>query len=267
MSFVATAIVGSAAVGAAVTAYSANKAADAQIAAADKAAQTTLGMYNTTRGDLAPFRQMGVDAGSTLQSRLTDLTTPINLPDAPKPLTQEELEKTPGYQFTRQQGLKATQNSAAARGLGVSGAALKGAATFATGLADNTYEQRFANEQALFGNRQKLFEDTQTNQSNAYNRLKGLVDVGENAAAQTGVIGSKAATDAAGAQIGAGNAAAAAINTTGAAITKGASDIGGYMAYKGLYGGNQTPGIGAPNNVIAGNTAPYIPNPSAPWMT
>jgi hypothetical protein len=57
--------------------------------------------------------------------------------------TQAQLEATPGYQFTLQQGLESTQNSAAARGLGNSGAALKGAATYATGLANQTYQNQF----------------------------------------------------------------------------------------------------------------------------
>ena len=59
--------------------------------------------------------------------------------------TQAGLEQTPGYQFTLSQGLKSTQNAAAARGLGVSGAALKGADTFATGLANQTYNQQYQN--------------------------------------------------------------------------------------------------------------------------
>src|ERR1051326_7373007 len=164
MAWVATAIVGSAVIGGVATAYGANKAADAQTQAAQTAANTSLGMYNQTRSDLSPFRDIGTTAAGDLQKRLADLTSPIVM-------DQATLEKTPGYQFNLTQGLKATQNSAAARGLGSSGAALKGAAMFATGLADNTYQNQFNN--------------AVTNQANAYNRLKALVDTGENAAAQT----------------------------------------------------------------------------------
>jgi hypothetical protein len=98
---------------------------------------------------------------------LDELTAPINM-------TQAQLEQTPGWQFTNYQGQKAVQNAASARGLGVSGAALKGAANFATGLADQTYKTQF--------------DIANTNQTNAYNRLKSLVDVGENASAQTGTL-------------------------------------------------------------------------------
>lgn len=225
-SWVATAIVGGSVIGGLATAYSANKAANAQTNAAQKAQDTTLGMYNTTRGDLQPFRQIGQDAGNQLTGRLGELTSPIIM-------DQATLENTPGYQFTRTQGLKAVQNSAAARGLGVSGAALKGAANFATGLADNTYKTQF--------------DIANTNQSNAYNRLKGLIDTGENASAQTGTIGQSAANTAAGAQIGAGNAQAAAANATGAAIGNAGNNVAGYAMYKGLYGGNNSGGgAGAP---------------------
>jgi hypothetical protein len=65
-------------------------------------------------------------------------------------MTEAELVQTPGYQFNLSQGLRAAQNSAAARGLGVSGAALRGAANYATGLADSTYQNQFANQQTLW---------------------------------------------------------------------------------------------------------------------
>jgi hypothetical protein len=218
--WVATAIVGAAVVGGVSQAYAASKASDAQVQAANTAAQTQLSMYNTTRGDLEPYRDIGKTASTELSGRLKDLTAPITM-------DQATLEKTPGYQFDLTQGLKATQNSAAARGLGTSGAALKGAATFATGLADNTYQQQFSN--------------AVTNQTNAFNRLKSLVDVGENASAQTGSAGATAASGAANAQIGAGNAIAAGDNAIGKSVSNIANSVGSAVAYKGLYGSGSTP--------------------------
>lgn len=215
--WVATAVIGAGVLGAGASIYSANKAADAQTTAAQTAANTSLSMYNTTRSDLSPYRDIGNTAATQLTSKLSDLTTPITM-------DQSTLEATPGYQFNLTQGLKAASNSAAARGLGTSGAALKGASTFATGLADNTYQNQFNN--------------ANTNQTNAYQRLSGLVNTGENAAAQTGSAGTAAANTAASAQIGAGNAQAAASNATGSAISNAAGNIGGYAAYKGLYGNN-----------------------------
>ena len=215
--WVAVAIVGAGVVGAVATAYSANKAASAQTSAADKASAAAQAQYYQSRQDLAPYRDIGARAGTELESRLPFLTSPIEM-------DQVALEKTPGYQFTKTQGLKAVQNSAAARGLGVSGAALKGAATFATGLADNTYQTQFNLENV--------------NRTNAYNRLKGLVDTGASAAAGTGQLGAAAANTTASANMAAGNAQAAAANATGAGIASAANNFGGYMAYRGLYGGN-----------------------------
>ena len=228
--WVAVAIVGAAAVGGAATIYSANKASEAQTNAANKAADTSMGMYKLTREDLAPYRELGNKYAGKLDEQMDFLTSPIKM-------DQAALEQTPGYQFTKTQGLKAVQNSAAARGLGVSGAALKGAATFATGLADQTYKTQFDIENI--------------NRSNAYNRLKGVIDAGQGAAAGTGAAGTSAANTAAGAAIGAGNAQAAAWNAAGGAIGKAAGDVGGYAAYKGLYGNSNpidftSPASGSP---------------------
>ena len=107
--------------------------------------------------------------------------------------------------------------------MGVSGAALKGASTFATGLADSTYQNQFSN--------------AVTNQTNAYNRLAGLVNTGENAAAGNR-MGAAATTGntLASAAIAGGNASAAADNALGSSITNTGNQLAGYEIAKGLYG-------------------------------
>ncbi len=154
-------------------------------------------------------------------------------------MDQAALEQTPGYQFTRTQGLKATQNAAAARGLGASGAALKGAANFATGLADQTYKTQF--------------DIANTNQTNAYNRLAGLINTGENASAQTGTAGINAASQSGSAQMASGNAQAAAANLTGNAINNLGNNVAGYALYRGLYGDNNTGNSSGGNRFTQGN--------------
>lgn len=233
MAWVATAIIGAGVIGAGASIYSSGKAADAQKEATQTAANTQLGMYEKTRGDLAPYRDIGARAGTELESRLPFLTSPI---DVTAELNNPDSVARHAYDFSMTQGLKATQNGAAARGLGVSGAALKGAAAFSTGLTDNTYKT--------------LYDMENTNRTNAFNRLKALVDTGNNAAAGTGAAGSIAANGAASAQIGGGNAEAASYNQSGAAINKIANNVGGYAMYKGLYGGNNNSG-GSPFSVNA----------------
>jgi hypothetical protein len=224
MSFVGTAVLGASVLGAGATIYGANKAASAQTNAAQIAADEAQNMFNITNTNLAPYRALGGQAQAQLSNSLASLTTPITMDES-------TLQNTPGYQFNLTQGEKAVANSAAARGLGSSGAALKGASTFATGLADSTYQNQFQN--------------AVTNQTNAFNRLSSLVNTGENAAAQTGTAGATAAGQTGAAATNAGNAAAAGYNAIGTGVTNAASGAAGGLAlYKGLYGNNPSSGTG-----------------------
>lgn len=93
-----------------------------------------------------------------------------------------DLTKTPGYEWNYAQGMRAVNNSAASRGLGLSGAQLKGAESFASGLADNTYQNQYNNALTQY----------QTNYNaaaNNVNRLMSLLGVGQSAANQTGAYG------------------------------------------------------------------------------
>jgi hypothetical protein len=223
MAWVATAIVGSAVVGAGASIYGANKAADAQTNAANQAAQIQKDQYAQTRGDLAPYRDLGNQSAANLSANIGQYIAPISM-------DQATLEATPGYKFNLDQGLRAAQNSAAARGLGTSGAALKGASTFATGLADSTYQNQFNN--------------AVTNQTNAFNRLKGLVDTGAGAAGATSAAGLASATNQGSAIVGAGVAQGAAYNNEGKAVSGLANNISGYaQRSSGLYG--------TPSNAVA----------------
>lgn len=199
------AVSGAAALGGAVLQGNAAKsAADTQAQAANNAEAATMAQFNKTQQNLAPFISGGTNALTALQSLTgtgaggNPLTAPLTKPFAP---TEAQLEQTPGYQFTKQQGLLATQNGYAAQGLGSSGAAAKGAANYAEGLASTTYQQQFQNY--LAQNQQ------------IYSMLGGLTTVGQNAAAMTGTQG-LTATGQAG-QFGTAGAAASAAGQVGAA--------------------------------------------------
>jgi hypothetical protein len=218
------AILGSAVIGGISTSMAASKAAKAQTNAANASIASQEKMYEQTRSDLSGYRNAGNEALGELQQRMPELTSDINL--------DEELKKNStvqqAYDFTKTQGLKAAQNSAAARGLGVSGAALKGASQFATGLAKSTY--------------QDLFNMENTNRTNAYSRLKGLVDTGVDAAKGTATAGINAANQTSQAYGYAGNAQANAANATGAAVKGASQNVAGwaYGNERGLYGPNRT---------------------------
>jgi len=192
-------------------------------------------MYMMTRGDLAPFRE----AGASVLDPLTQLARsgptgggPDYIAQAagerPGQMTQAELEKTPGYQFTLSQGLKSVQSAAAARGLGVSGASLKGAADYATGLADKTYIDQFNLQQQRFQDLINLNTGQQTNLQNQFNRLSGVATLGENAAAQTGTAGTSAAATGGNYLNQAGLASTAGTQGAANAITGAANNYLGY---------------------------------------
>lgn len=98
-----------------------------------------------------------------------------------------DLENTPGYQFTMNQGLKSLSNQNAAKGLGLSGAQQKGALEYATGLADNTYGQQY--NRALQG-----YMTNYGMASDMFNRLSGLAGMGQNSAAGVGNAGMQTAS-------------------------------------------------------------------------
>lgn len=229
---VAVAVLGAGVIGAGATMFGADKAANAQEHAADNASNTQMAMFNADKAILQPYVAGGEQGLNMLTSRIGDLTTPINMDET-------TLRNTPGYQFNLTQGLKATQNSAAARGLGVSGAALKGAAGYATGLADSTYQNQFNN--------------ANTNQSNAYNRLMGLTQIGQASAAGVGSAGIATGNSIASNTIGAGNAAAAADMAGAAGITSAGNSAANAYSMNAILRQMQNGGVNADNNFILGN--------------
>ncbi len=182
---VAVAIGGAALIGGAATAFGASQASDAQRDAANTASQTQRDIYASNKSMLQPWNDAGFKAYGTLNDLLGIGGNSGTM--------QKTLEELPGYQFTLGQGLKSVQNSAAARGLGTSGSALKGAAGYATGLANNTwgtYADRIANS----------------------------ANMGLGAGSALAGVGQKTGEGIAGSQIAAGNASAAGWNGIGAGV-------------------------------------------------
>ncbi|MDE2105082.1 MAG: DNA transfer protein p32 [Patescibacteria group bacterium] len=210
---VAAAVIGGAVVGGVASFAGSSKAAKTSQNIANQSNTLTKQMYDTTRSDLMPYQQFGQQGMANLNDRMGYLTTPFSM-------TQSQLEQTPGYQFNLYQGLKAVNNEMGARGLLNSGAVMKGAANYATGLADSTYMDQFNMDQ--------------TQKQNIYNRLLGVVQTGENAAAQTGAYGTQAAGTVAGTNATAaqqiGNAQMSAYNALGGI----GSNIGNYYAANSL---------------------------------
>jgi hypothetical protein len=205
MGWVAAGVAVAGVAGSAIQANAAQSAAQTQANAAEQASQVQQQQYAVTRNDLLPYNQQGQKATTELNAELPSLIAPFQP-------TQAQLAATPGYQFTLQQGEQATQNSFAAQGLADSGAALKGAANYAEGLAGTTFQQQFQN---YLGQHQQI-----------YSMLNAQQTLGENAAAQTGQAGTAAAQSSGAALIGAGNAGAAGTVGSANAISGGLNSLG-----------------------------------------
>jgi hypothetical protein len=241
MSWVAAAVAGGAIVGGVASSViggnAAKSAANTQADAATYSADLQNQAIQQERTDLQPYAYFGqssinpliqalgynaIQGENGLYSWTKDGSSPLqqtfSYGDFTAP-TGAEAAATPGYQFTLDQGLKAAQNSASARGLGSSGAAIKGAEKYATGLADSTYGDTYNRSLSAYTtNRNNALGNFTTNYgvaSDNANKLLGLVTLGQNSAAMQGATGVQGANSVANTVASAANAQAA--GTVGAA--------------------------------------------------
>ena len=134
-----------------IGASASKSAASQQANAANQSAALQEQQYQTTRNDLMPYNLAGQNNLGLYQNFYQTSADQLGqaYSDAynhiPQGMTEANLIQTPGYQFNLSQGLRAMQNSSAAKGLGVSGAAMQGAGTYATGLA-RSEERRVGKE-------------------------------------------------------------------------------------------------------------------------
>lgn len=128
---------------------SANQAINTGVGAANDAIaganSGVSGIYGSETGSLQPYLGAGAVGLNTLQSTAGTFKAP----------TLAQAQATPGYQFTLQQGEQAIQNSAAAHGMLQSGGTQKALAQYATGLADNTYNNLFNQDLAAYNANQQ----------------------------------------------------------------------------------------------------------------
>ena len=133
MSAVATAIVGSALVGA----YSAKKAGDTQAGAMDRASELEYRQYQEDVARQKPFYDVGVNA-------LPELVAASKY----TPFGMEQFQADPGYGFRLREGQQALDRQAAARGGLISGGALKAATRYGQEMGSQEYTNAFNRYQA-----------------------------------------------------------------------------------------------------------------------
>lgn len=117
--------VGGSILGGVIGANGAKSAANAQAKASKKAIEEQRRQYEQSRTDLAPWRTEGGNALARLGRASTG-----NMAD---------FYVSPDYNFTRTEGMRGIERSAAARGGAFSGNALRGLTDYTTGLASGEF--------------------------------------------------------------------------------------------------------------------------------
>lgn len=185
----------------------AKKAAKIQGKAADKASETTLKMYETTRGDLQPWAGTGNAANQTI-ANMYGLPTTAN-PAGGQAFNESSLAQfrnSPDYQVAMREGLRAKDLTAAARGNLLSGAQEKARTEYASDLSSMKFGQYMDN----------LF------------KISGM---GQNAAAGQGAAAQNAGTAISNNIIGAGDSSAAGTMGSASAWGNALSGIGSNLGY------------------------------------
>jgi hypothetical protein len=210
MTWVATAIVGSAVVGASAS----RSASKTQAAAAGQAADVQQQQYEQTRADQAPYREAGYNALANLQR------TAGNVPSAFK-FGAGDYQADPGYAFRLSEGQKSLDRQAAARGGLISGGALKAAQRFGQEMGSQEYGNAYNRALTSYGT-----DVARENQ--LYNRQAALAGIGQTSTNLVGQAGQNYATNVGNLMTGAGAAQAAGQVGAANALTGG---LGTYLNY------------------------------------
>lgn len=193
--------------GAAVQADAAVRSAQIQADASDRASQRVLDQYNQTRDDLSVYRDVGkrgIESYMRESNVPQEVYAPIDVPDFSLQAQSEGFEESPGYQYMLDQGQKAIQNSASARGNLHSGETQLELMRHAQGLANQDYWNYVnANSQGNMTNynlneaaNQNRYNSRLASRQDRLSRLETLANMGGQAAMQTGQFGANAANQA-----------------------------------------------------------------------
>ncbi len=216
-------------------------------AAGDNLQNLANNSYADQKSELNPYLQAGSQGVNSLAEAYApggDLTKQFSFDPT-------QIANNPNYQFMLQQGLDATQKSAAAKGSLFSGGTLKALTQYSQGLASNAINDAYNQSLTTF----------QTNRNNQFQGLTALTGIGQNAANQNqAALNSRFAgtTQATNDYIGGANAGAAGTLANGSAwqnaiagITNNAqtyfygNPIGGSkpLAPGGVFAGTDTTGV------------------------
>lgn len=231
---VALASAGAQIYGASKASGAAQDAAKLQADAANRATDLQKQQYDQTRADNEPWRQAGVGALSGLGNS-----------DFQRDFTAADMKTDPGYDFRMQEGQKALERSAAAKGGLQSGGTLKALSDYGQNTASSEYQNAY--------NRFNADRDRR------FGRLSSLAGIGQTATGAVDAAGSNYAGNAGSNMIGAANAAGAAgiagANAWGNAAAGVGNNLSGlannWMTYS-MMNKKPAPNVGSPN--LAGSS-------------
>lgn len=220
------AMLASAIIGGGASIFGSMSAANAQSNAASQATAAEMAMFDKAFKQTKEWASPFIDAGKNVLGPLARLTTPG--PDQTK-----ALEQTPGYAFNLSQGEKGVTNQATMSGL--SGNTLRAGASFASGLASNTWSDVV----------NKLISQMGIGASTASGASNTLMS---NATAVGGQIGNNIT--------GAGNARAGADIAAGNAVGGATGSVSNALMLNALTGGKLFGGTGSPGAWGSGSPVP-----------
>ena len=207
----------------------ANQAKDLIAKNQQEAQDTNRDVWSGTQAAEQPYQTVGSTAANNLTNLLAKGFT------AP---TLQDVENTPGYQFTLQQGTDAINRNAAANGTLLTGNTGKALTDYGENLAQTTYNQDYQNALSTY-------------MAN-YNTLLGGTDVGLNSTSQLGSFGQNFSNTNANLAMQGSQAQAQQINNAAAARASGY--LGAAQGWSQVAGG-VTGGFG--NMDFSGGSSPW----------
>ena len=207
-------------------------AAGSQLDAANNATKVLQDQFNTTRTDLAPWREAGVNALNQLTAGTApggEFTQTFTAPTYTAPTFN--FQEDPGYQFRLAEGEKAIARAAAARRMNNSGATYKDLLRFGQNTASDEFDRAF---NRFDTNRKFDYNQYVTDSTNAYNRFTNDQNTKYNRLAGIAGTGQTATNSLVNA--GQTNASNIANNITGAGNVNAGATIAGVNALTGGIG-------------------------------
>jgi hypothetical protein len=260
MSAVAAAIIGGGVtlIGSTIGALSSSSAADTQSQSAQNALDFQKQMWNTQQENTAPYMDAGKQSiGSLMDSIGSGKNSVGSMADFSAP-TLSDVQNTPGYQFTAQQGSKGVLQGAAAAGGNISGGTMKALDSYNSNLANTTYND-------AFNRAMQSYSLNLNKQQQGFNQSYDVARLGESAATNTNATGSSVASNAGNLMTSIGNSQAAGTVGVANAVNSGISSTANNLSQ--YYLMNQNQSASAPINAQEGVTPMNYGNYATPQVS